>query len=231
MAYNVIGGDADIHLATTFSWLHRAVLLILAINIVEASILLNTTANSSITPPAMLTEPKRRPSLANPPNRIVSNSSTQQSALLALRSRKNTPHHYAQGSPLRDSIFRASVSAQSLGEGRRLPSQTPRFASKSKQETNATPLAAFLARKQEYLASGGDVGDVSWNGDAGKFTLSLIMKNPVELKCTCDITLPDISTDSIEVDRALRAFSAGYEREMSQSRTIDSEARKSVIAV
>lgn len=231
LAYNVIGGDADIHVATAFSWLHRALLLILVVNVIEAGILLNTIATSSITAPATPSDPKRNPSLAYPPNRTVSNPSMQQISLPALRSRKNTPHHYAQGSPLRDSIFRASVSAQSLGEGRRQPSQTPRFASNSKQETSATPLAAFLARKQEHLASGGDVGEISWNGDAGK---SLIFYSPTKRNVLLNFSsdsIQDMSTDSIEVDRALRAFSAGYEREMSQSRIVDSEAQKSVIAV
>jgi hypothetical protein len=184
----VLGGDADVYLASAFSWLHRASLLILIINIIEATIMLNTASMSPSTTPGVA-ETKRKPSLAFPPNRAVSASAPTTSSPQT-KSKSNTPRHYAQGSPLRDSIFRASAIAQGLGEGRRLPSQTPRLSSSTRHESNATPLAAFLARKQEQrMTSGGDMGDISWtSGDAGKslfgsfysfhhFMLTLLLPN------------------------------------------------------
>lgn len=156
-------------MASGLSWLHRASLLILIINIIEATIMLKTASTPTSTTPGA-TEIKRKPSLAFPPNRAVSASAPSTASSQATKSKSNTPRHYAQGSPLRDSIFRASAIAQGLGEGRRLPSQTPRLASSYRPESNATPLAAFLARKQEQrMTSGGDVGDISWaSGDAGE---------------------------------------------------------------
>ena len=166
-AYSMFGGVADVHLATILSWLHKASTLVLLINLIEAFIRLQTTSSvtegSAITPAT-----KRKPSLANPPNRSPSSQSIPSSSTMTKRS---TPRHYAQDSPLRESIFRASASAQGLGEGRRLPSQSPNFDMGRKSSSSASPLAAFLARKQERMASGGDVGDISWDGDAGAFEM------------------------------------------------------------
>jgi hypothetical protein len=168
-AFIIFGGDADVYMASTFSWLHRASLLVLCINIAEAMIMLNTASSSAPALVSAAATTKRKPSLAFPPNRVVSASAPASSSPL-VNSKINTPHHYAQGSPLRESIFRASATAQGLGEGRRFPTQTPRHSSGMRQPSNATPLAAFLARKHEQrMVSGGDTGDVSWtSGDAGK---------------------------------------------------------------
>lgn len=167
-AYGLFGGVADVHLATTLSWFRKASTLLLLVNIVEATIRLSTNSLAS-DGGAVAIQKKRKPSLANPPGRVPS---SQYSPAPSPLGKRNTPRHYAQGSPLRESIFRASASAQGLGEGRRLPSQSPSFEMGRKSSASATPLAAFLARKQERLTSGGgDVGDLSWDGgDAGVFS-------------------------------------------------------------
>jgi hypothetical protein len=135
-------------------------------NLIEATILLKTkTGTSAISTTSAGVLTKRKPSLACPPNRVPSLQSS--SPLQASTSKRNTPRQYAQGSPLRESIFRASASAQGLGEGRRLPSQSPSFEMGRKSSSAASPLAAFLARKQERLSSGGDMADVSWYDEAG----------------------------------------------------------------
>ncbi|UZJ54922.1 hypothetical protein CBS101457_004242 [Exobasidium rhododendri] len=205
-AFKIFGGVADVHLATALSWLHNAAYLVLAINLIEATIRLNTLSNETSKKSGTNNLTRRKPSLANPPGRIPSASS---STVPSPRAKSNTPRRYAHGSPLRESIFRASASAHGLGEGRRLPSQTPSFDLGRKSSSNASPLASFLARKQERMASGGDAGDLSWDGSDA-----------------------DLSFDTIEVDRALRAFSAGYERELSQSRSVaDTETRKNGVVV
>jgi hypothetical protein len=113
---------------------------------------------------------KRKPSLANPPGRVTSPSPS----IPPSKGRNSIPRRYAQGSPLRESILRASASAQGLGEGRRLPSQAPGFDLSQKSSSSASPLATFLARKQERMASGGDMGDLSWDGDAGAYWTTLL---------------------------------------------------------
>ena len=190
-AYSIFGGTADVHLATVISWLHKASILVLLINLIEAVILLNVTpTNTEKSAKAGTTQ--RKPSLAFPPNRSAPSSSPQMSASPSQVSKRNTPRHYAQGSPLRESIFRASASAQGLGEERRLPSHAPRFDRSHKSSSSASPLAAFLARKQDRLASGGDVGDISWDGDAGAYADT----HNVELLLSPSLTTPQTSAQT-----------------------------------
>lgn len=168
LSFSLFGGDADVHVATSLSWLRKASTVILFINIMEAVIMLNTHSDATALSPSSASPIKRKPSLANPPNRIASASQPSSSSPSPSVTKRNTPRQYAHNSPLRESIFRASASAQGLGEGRRMPSETPRLSSSSRKGSGASPLAAFLARKQERIASGADIGDMSFDGEAGE---------------------------------------------------------------
>lgn len=217
--YRLTGGALDLQLAGLLSWLRTAIFVITFVNLAEAIIRLQTQSLGPSEAANSAGATKRKSSRMNPPSRAMSASpSPSFSSSPAPNSKRSTPRHYAQDSPLRDSILRASVSAQGqpggrgsspgIGDGRRLPSETPRFeslrsASTRKPSSNATPLAAYLARKQERIASGQDFGDLSFDGTVGGGAGG---------------DASDLSTDSIEVDRALRALSASYTRELSQSR-------------
>ncbi|PWN38420.1 uncharacterized protein FA14DRAFT_171117 [Meira miltonrushii] len=223
---NVFGGDSDVQLASALSWLRNACFVVLLANLAEAFIRLQTyqdTPASSASGPGSGTtigQTARRPSLANPPNRIVSSSSPNNAAPTntSLSNARNTPRQYAQGSPLRDSILRASASANAfegtsspLGEGFRGPSNSPRL--QSGRKSSSSPAAAYLARRQDRLVSGSGLADNSFTG-MGEYDDSA-----------------DFSHDSIEVNRAIRALSASYQRELSQSLSNETGSGRGSVAV
>jgi hypothetical protein len=223
---NVFGGDSDVKLASALSWLRNAFFIILLANLAEAFIRLQTfhdvPVNSTSSPGAgtSVGQTARKPSLANPPNRIVSSSSpnTTTSTNATLSNARNTPRQYAQGSPLRDSILRASASANAfestsspLGEGFRGPSNSPRL--QSTRKGSSSPAAAYLARRQDRLVSGSGLADNSFTS-VGDYDDSA-----------------DFSHDSIEVNRAIRALSASYQRELSQSLSNETGSGRESVAV
>lgn len=224
--YRISNGKADLQLAGLLSWFRTALSILTIINVVEAAIRLQTYQDSALRPSDARNSSDRRPSLAHPPSRASSASYSTSTPLHSSSSqstnKRSTPKHYAPDSPLRESIFRANLSAQreqrqspSLGSEWRMPSQTPRFEARNsgsvKLNNNGSPLAAYLARKHERVASGQSFGDLSFEGEAGEKSY-----DPKENKLKLHYS--DLSSDSIEVDRALRALSASYERQQSQSR-------------
>ena len=222
---NIFGGDSDVQLASALSWLRNAFFIVLLANLAEAFIRLQTYQDTSATGSALGTlagKSDRKPSLANPPNRIVSSSlSTNNNAVSTnanLSNARNTPRQYAQGSPLRDSILRASASANAfestsspLGEGFRGPSNSPRM--QSARKGSSSPAAAYLARRQDRSVSGSGLADNSF-ASLGDYDDSA-----------------DFSHDSIEVNRAIRALSASYQRELSQSLSNETGSGRGSVAV
>lgn len=223
---NIFGGDSDVQLASALSWLRNACFVVLLANIAEAFIRLQTYQDTSAISTSgsgsstSVGQTARKPSLSNPPNRIVSSSSPNNavSTNANLTNARNTPRQYAQGSPLRDSILRASASANAfestsspLGEGFRGPSNSPRL--QSTRKGSSSPAAAYLARRQDRLVSGSGLADSSFTS-MGEYDDSA-----------------DFSHDSIEVNRAIRALSASYQRELSQSLSNETGSGRGSVAV
>ncbi|CAO1638434.1 unnamed protein product [Sympodiomycopsis kandeliae] len=202
----ILGTSAYSQMEAATTWIRWASLLLFTINFLEAVIQLRFSSTQ--------VKQSRTQSigLSQPPGSAPRPSSQQKPQTTPSRS---TPSHlqtrYSPNSPLKSSLEAASrlssnsrqrsisgqgsspfnSSASSPQQGRRLPSAPPAsFGSSS-------PLAAYLARR---APSQGDRsfqsnGDTSF-GDVG-----------------------DTSTDSVEVDRALRALSNSFVRSSSLSRT------------
>ena len=160
------------------------------------------------------------PSLARPPGseEPVKVTPPPPSATRSSAAAADSPaRRYSPHSPLRASLEAAARNAASTSNGnsplgprtstgspsssllqqRRLPSAPP---------SNATPLAAYLARRS--LSSSSHPADLSG----------------LSVGSVGDDSLGDVSSDSFEVDRALRALSGSYLREQMMAQQAKSQA-------
>lgn len=194
-------------MTATTAWLRWACMLVFVINLFEAGIQLRFPPP----PPPSANATGRRSAdgrmlagFAQPPGRVASDATPTKSASPAT-ARPSSNVRYSQGSPLKSGLDaarrlsggggdRSSRRASGGGDGSILGGGRRL---PSGPPSNASPLAAYLARRTSRGPS-----DAHGGGD----------------------DIGDVSGDSIEVDRALRALSNSYMRSSNRSRTEGGDA-------
>ncbi|CAO1625547.1 unnamed protein product [Parajaminaea phylloscopi] len=191
VTYSLAGTGADERVDAVMAWLGWAALIVFLINLGEATVQLclgSPASDSSVAKPNGL---KRPPGWVQMP--VVPSPSK------AASESQSSPIRYSAHSPLKANLEAAGRTASSpLSSSsrmqRRLPSAPP-----TGMASNASPLAAYLARR----------------------AVSRDASLPSHAADDSDVGGGDLSTDSVEVDRALRALSGDYTRIVSEgSRSI-----------
>ncbi|PWN25790.1 hypothetical protein BDZ90DRAFT_233802 [Jaminaea rosea] len=213
LVYSALGNRADEHLDSSLAWLRWAASILFLINAVEAGahLLFHSTTQKEIAAAGG----KTAPSLARPPGHIDVKPApppTRSKDASEKAARRYSPH-----SPLRASLEAAARNASSSSPSSSSPGGSPlapRYSTTSSPSggllqqrrlpsgppSNASPLAAYLARRSLSSATHGGRADMS--------TLSFDSSG-----AGGDDSLGDVSSDSFEVDRALRVLSGSYARE------------------